>query len=1260
MAAEIPILLRIKAERETNAQGALNVIEKATDGLSSAVDRAASQLAILDQAFAKVGQAADAVAAKLGGVGDNAKDPFSGVVSSALKAKLATQALGTALGEALGGAGGGFGGLAPAVSNVHDELEKASKGFGDTDDKAKKATTSLTGLATALGTAFAGIGATFGGLSAYLVKTAGDFELLEAKLATVQGSAVKASQGIQRAQQYAAKTPFDVKGVVTATVQLEVYKQRSEEILPRVAALAAGMGKSIEETSLVIGKSLSGSLEGFESLRNTYGISTAELKRYGAEVNKAGGILVQTEGQIEKARNALLRIIDTRFGGAIERQAATMSGSLSNAKDAAINLANSMGQSLAPIVTTAAKTFTGFVDTVNKAPTILKGMAAGAIALVGGVGALGGSALLATAGLLALNTQLAAAATELPIVARAAGITSGALSAMGTAATAAGRGLTFLATNPFGIALLATVAATTALSVALKSYEERQRNVGALLAEESRQLADSVQSYAEVTQAVNAAGKSQGIFIERVASGSDGLLKLTDAIDKLKAADLAAEFAKQGKSLQSIRNDLKDAEARLRQFIKLRNDLADLAETSRARGGLVDVEVPERLQGVLGSTSANLEEITAASERMGFYVRRAKDDVVALGASENKLSGLQEALSKIGTGSKQISDYLRFSEQLGDVNSLTNGLSVLDKQIQSNASNLAKAGIADTSRQGLLSELLKRDPSNEADAQTIEAIKTQLNLLDDQADKTQALAKIHTDASRERIRSLQAEIQEERTLRQVSYKEQLDNLNKQLAEAKKLGAEGTAEVRRIEGERRKIKLDEAKAGFDDATKAQLESLRELEAEGRGSAAQVGESIDAILDAIAQWRKDNADLIKQYPELAKKVQDTVDKLTVDRVRASTRALNENFTTLRDQVSHLGDDAVTAGDKLAAIDRGIALVKAAQLDHSVDNGKADELLADLGRSRLQVERQITAERQKQAVDIANAQIAVYQQEIQLLEQRRDAGENVDNLLIAKREELYLARIDALNEEYKAELKTATDKVAVQQEYQLKLKQLENEKTLERRQRLKAEEKDVKDSFDRRATTARAGAQKVQTAATTGAPVSSPDSSGRPAPVNLGFDSGPIQGQARSSEEISAAVAASEEARRAAFGLSNPVGNEVVRRIDEARAQQIGLKDAAQAKRVEDSQKAQVEAALKRNGLPGLSAPNLDAIAPDPSKPGTQAEKQREAGSDGGSTTNVYANLHLNADEEAIIRKVFARMATQHRHHRNTNGGGGRPGR
>lgn len=59
------------------------------------------------------------------------------------------------------------------------------------------------------------------------------------------------------------------------------------------ADLAAAMGASLFDAR-AIEKVLSGSAEGFESLRETYGITTAELQRMGVEVNKTDGLMLRT------------------------------------------------------------------------------------------------------------------------------------------------------------------------------------------------------------------------------------------------------------------------------------------------------------------------------------------------------------------------------------------------------------------------------------------------------------------------------------------------------------------------------------------------------------------------------------------------------------------------------------------------------------------------------------------------------------------------------------------------------------------------------------------------------------------------------------------------------------------------------------------------------------------------------------------------------------------------------------------------------
>lgn len=332
------------------------------------------------------------------------------------------------------------------VRKLNSALEEADRRYDQTSRRAVE-------FGQTAGMSMMTAGAGLAALTGYAVTVAGEFEQLRAKLETVQKSASKAEETFAFARDLAAKTPFDVQGVVTAAVQLEVYGTRAQEVLPMVADLAAGMGKDIESTSLVVGKAMSGSLEGFESLRNEYGISTAKLARYGAVLTSTGGISVQTASDLEKAKNALQAIIKTEFGGAVERQSRTFQGAVSNAGDSVKNLAASWGEGLIPAFTLGAKVFSGAVDVLGAIPGPLKTV--GALATAGGAAilVLGGGALMATSALVAMNAQLMAAPAEMAAAATAAEWTGGALTRMGKAAELAKGAFAFFATNPIGLTL---------------------------------------------------------------------------------------------------------------------------------------------------------------------------------------------------------------------------------------------------------------------------------------------------------------------------------------------------------------------------------------------------------------------------------------------------------------------------------------------------------------------------------------------------------------------------------------------------------------------------------------------------------------------------------------------------------------------------------------------------------------------------------------------------------------------------------------
>jgi hypothetical protein len=323
--------------------------------------------------------------------------------------------------------------LAQKAPGLTSALSEVRKDFGDLAslvDTVKLKAAGFT-LATTVGIA---------SLGGQVVKQAGEFEQLQARMLSVAKTAEGASAAFQNAIELASNSPFDVKGVVAATVQLEAFGQRSKELLPLVGNLAAAFGKPIEEGAQVLGKAFSGSLEGFESLRNTYGISTALLVRYGATMAKTGGIAVSTASDLQKARQALTQIIQTRYGDAMERQSRTLFGAFSNLEDAVSRFAAAFGTALIPLATTITRALTAVVESFEQIPAPFRTLIAlGGVATVT-IGALA-TAVLGVVGL------VGNAIPPLVSMGRAMGSLGGT-----SAATAGEVTVTVLATERMGVA----------------------------------------------------------------------------------------------------------------------------------------------------------------------------------------------------------------------------------------------------------------------------------------------------------------------------------------------------------------------------------------------------------------------------------------------------------------------------------------------------------------------------------------------------------------------------------------------------------------------------------------------------------------------------------------------------------------------------------------------------------------------------------------------------------------------------------------
>jgi len=186
------------------------------------------------------------------------------------------------------------------------------------------------GMASAFGNLrgiLAGIGASIG--LGQIIQTNREFDKLRASLVTVTGSAKDAEGAFAAIQDYASRTPFSVQEVTQAFIKLKsLGLEPSEEALTSYGNTAAGLGKTLDQMIEAVADAATGEFE--------------RLKEFGIRASKAGdqvtftfkGVSTTVQNTAADVQKYLLQIGNVDFAGGLERQAATLDGSISNLGDA--------------------------------------------------------------------------------------------------------------------------------------------------------------------------------------------------------------------------------------------------------------------------------------------------------------------------------------------------------------------------------------------------------------------------------------------------------------------------------------------------------------------------------------------------------------------------------------------------------------------------------------------------------------------------------------------------------------------------------------------------------------------------------------------------------------------------------------------------------------------------------------------------------------------------------------------------------------
>ena len=250
------------------------------------------------------------------------------------------------------------------VRRVGDDLEtvskqskKASSGIKGFAAKCNKMTGALSAIAAVqLGSVFTGMAGGILNMGIASVQAAAQMRQYEIAFQTMLKSAEAGTQMLRDLQQFAAETPFDVPGVVSAGQQLMAFGFKAEEIIPMLTNLgdaASGLGLGTEGVSRLayaLGQmQTSGKLNAQDMMQLTSaGISAWDMLAQAAGKTVAEMKDLCSKGAIDSkaAVQTIVAGMNEQFGGMMAKTSDEVAGLLANIEETAGNTSAAVGKYL--------------------------------------------------------------------------------------------------------------------------------------------------------------------------------------------------------------------------------------------------------------------------------------------------------------------------------------------------------------------------------------------------------------------------------------------------------------------------------------------------------------------------------------------------------------------------------------------------------------------------------------------------------------------------------------------------------------------------------------------------------------------------------------------------------------------------------------------------------------------------------------------------------------------------------------------------
>lgn len=202
----------------------------------------------------------------------------------------------------------------------------------------------------------AGIAASLGALGVKAVQAAGSFQQTQAAMTNMLGSAERAQSLLSDLQNFAAKTPFEFNDVAAATQKFLAFGFTAEQVIPTLTAVgdaAAGVGlgkEGVDRVTLALGQmAAKAKVQSDEMLQLTEaGIPAWQMlaDKIGVSVPQAMNMVSKGAVDAQTGLQALVGGMEEKFGGMMEQQSSTITGTWSNMMDGLSQTAIAVGQQI--------------------------------------------------------------------------------------------------------------------------------------------------------------------------------------------------------------------------------------------------------------------------------------------------------------------------------------------------------------------------------------------------------------------------------------------------------------------------------------------------------------------------------------------------------------------------------------------------------------------------------------------------------------------------------------------------------------------------------------------------------------------------------------------------------------------------------------------------------------------------------------------------------------------------------------------------